>query len=83
MSLITRLKRRKAQRKGNAFIKTFKGKNENEIKQLYLDSREFANNEVVLSHLFFTYPSMISALPIDYQKKMINSNFNILFLQNA
>ncbi len=77
MSLITRLKRRKAQRKGNAFIKTFKGKNENEIKQLYLDSREFANNEVVLSHLFFTYPSIISALPIDYQKKMINSNFNM------
>ncbi len=77
MSLITRLKRRKAQRKGNAFIKTFKGKSENEIKQLFLDSREFANNEVVLSHLFFTYPSMISVLPIDYQKKMINSNFTM------
>ena len=75
MSLFETMEKRRNQRKGNEFIRTFSNKTENEVKQLYLDSKDFTNNEVVLSHLFFTYPSIISVLPLDYQKKMINSNF--------
>ena len=77
MSLFQTLEKRSKQKKGNAFVKSFSNKSENEIKQLYLDSKEFANNEVVLSHLFFTYPSIINVLPLDYQKQMINSNFSM------
>lgn len=75
MSFIDTLKRRSAQHRGNSFIKSLKGKSELEVKQIYLDTKDVTNNEVVLSHLFFTYPSIISVLPTEYQTKMINSNF--------
>ena len=77
MGLFDTIKKRHEQRKGNAFIKSLKNKKELEIKRMYLDNKEIANNEIVLSHLFFAYPSIISVLSIGFQRKMINSNFNM------
>ena len=77
MGLFDTIKKRHEQRKGNAFIKSLKNKKELEVKRMYLDNKEIANNEIVLSHLFFAYPSIISVLPIGFQRKMINSNFNM------
>ena len=74
MSFFNDIKTRQIQRRGNAFIKKLENKNDIEAKQLYLDNKEFHNNEIVLSYIFFHFPSLISLLPLDFQKTMINSN---------
>ena len=48
-----------------------------EIEQAYLDNKEFQNNEIVLSYLFFKLPSIIRILPLDFQISRLNSNLNM------
>ena len=55
MSLLDDLKNRSNQKKGKAFINSLIGKNETEVKQMYLDNKDMQSNEIVLSHLFFNY----------------------------
>ncbi len=77
MSLIKNIKNRTNQRKGNAFIKSLSKMNETEVKQAYLDNKDIQSNEIVLSHLFFNYTSLISMLPLEFQKNMLNSNISM------
>ena len=68
MSLFKQMQSRQIQKKANSFIRSLENKSEKEIEQAYLDNKEFENNEIVLSHLFFKYPSLIRILPIEFQK---------------
>ena len=77
MSLFKEIKSRQIQRKANSFIESLKKKNENEVEQAYLDNKEFENNEIVLSYLFFNHPSLIRILPVEFQKSRINSNLSM------
>ena len=77
MSFLDDIKTRQIQKKGNAFIKSLHGKSDIEAKQMYLDNKDFHNNEIVLSYIFFNFPSLISLLPLDFQKSMINSNISM------
>ena len=77
MSLFKEFKSRQIQKKAYAFIESLKNKSEKEIEQLYLDNKEFENNEIVLSYLFFNHVSLIRILPIDFQIQMLNSNLNM------
>ena len=77
MSFIDDLKNRANQKKGNAFIKSLQGKNETEVKQAFLDNEDLHSNEIVLSHLFFNYTSLINMLPQEFQQNMINSNLSM------
>ena len=74
MSFLNDMKTRRMQKKGNAFIKSLKNKTDVEAKQMYLDNEALHSNEIVLSYIFFNFPSLISLLPLDFQKTMINSN---------
>ena len=76
MSFFQKLKNRTNQRKAESFIKKIENKEENEVKQAFLDNKDFHNNEIVLRYLFFNYVGLISMLPIDFQKIMINSNLS-------
>ncbi len=77
MSLFKQFQSRQIARKANNFIKTLKNKSEKEVEQAYLDNKEFENNEIVLSYLFFNYPSLIRIMPVDFQKSRINSNLQM------
>lgn len=77
MSLFKEIKSRQIQKKANDFIKSLSNKNEKEIEQAYLNSKEFENNEIVLSYLFFHHPSLIRILPLDFQKSRLNSNLSM------
>ena len=57
MSLFKQMKSRQIQRRANDFIKSLSNKSEKEIEQAYLNTKEFENNEIVLSYLFFHHPS--------------------------
>ncbi len=80
MSLLKDMKNRQVQRKANDFIAKLKNKSEKEIEIAYLDNKEFANNEIVLSYLFFNHPSLIRILPLDFQVSRINSNLTMFNL---
>ena len=77
MSLFKEMKSRQIQRKANSFIESLKKKSEKEIEQAYLDNKEFENNEIVLSYLFFNHVNLIRILPIDFQISRINSNLSM------
>ena len=71
------MKMRQLQKRANAFVNSLEGKSDKEVEQAYLDNKEFTNNEIVLSFLFFKHPSLIRILPIDFQKSRINSNLSM------
>ena len=77
MSLFKEFKSRQIQKKAYAFIESLKNKSEKQIEQLYLDNKEFENNEIVLSYLFFNHVNLIRILPIDFQISRINSNLSM------
>ena len=77
MSLFKEMKSRQIQKKANDFIKSLGNKSEKDIEQAYLNTKEFENNEIVLSYLFFHHPSLIRILPIDFQKSRLNSNLSM------
>lgn len=77
MSLFKKMQSRQLQRKANNFIKSLSKKSEKEIEQAYLDNKEFENDEIVLSFLFFKHPNLIRILPIDFQVSRINSNLTM------
>ena len=77
MSLFKQFQSRQIARKANNFIKGLKNKSEKEVEQAYLDNKEFENNEIVLSYLFFNYPSLIRIMPLEFQKSRINSNLQM------
>ena len=79
MSLFKEFQSRQIQRRANSFIKSLKNKSEKEVEQAYLNNKEFENNEIVLSYLFFNYPSLIRILPLEFQKSRINSNINMFY----
>ena len=77
MSFLEQLHKRQAQKKANDFIHSLEGKSLKYIEQAYLDNRELANNEIVLSYLFFKHPELIRILPRKFQKSRLNSNVNM------
>jgi ABC-2 type transport system permease protein len=77
MSLFKQFQSRQMARKANNFIKGLKGKSEKEAEKAYFDNKEFENNEIVLSYLFFNYPSLIRIMPVEFQKSRINSNLKM------
>ena len=77
MSFFKQMQSRKIQKKANNFIKTLNTKSTKEVEQAYLDNKEFENNEIVLSYLFFKQPSLIRILPLDFQISRLNSNLNM------
>ena len=77
MSLFKQFQSRAIAKKANNFIKGLKGKSEKEAEKAYLDNKEFENNEIVLSYLFFNYPSLIRIMPVEFQKSRINSNLKM------
>ena len=77
MSLFSDFQTRQLQKKANNFIKSLDKLSDKEIEQAYLDNKEFQNNEIVLSYLFFKLPSIIRILPLDFQISRLNSNLNM------
>lgn len=77
MSLFEERKKRKKQAKANAYIKSLKGKETKDIEKSFLDNKEFENNEIVLSYLFFNHKELIRILPLDFQVSRINSNLSM------
>ena len=77
MSLFKEFQSRQIQKKANNFIKSLENKSEKEVEKAYLETPEFENNEIVLSYLFFNYPSLIRIMPIEFQKSRINSNLSM------
>ena len=77
MSFLEQLHKRQVQKKANDFIHSLEGKSLKYIEQAYLDNRELANNEIVLSYLFFKHPELIRILPRKFQKSRLNSNVNM------
>ncbi len=77
MSFFEERKKRKMQSRANAYIKSLKGKEIKDIEKSFLDNKEFENNEIVLSHLFFNYKELIRILPLDFQVSRVNSNLSM------
>lgn len=77
MSFIDTMKTRMIQKKANDFIKTLDKKTSKEVEQAFLDNKEFQNNEIVLSYIFFKQPHMIRILPLDFQISRLNSNLTM------
>ena len=77
MSLFSDFQTRQLQKKANNFIRSLDKLSDKEIEQAYLDNKEFQNNEIVLSYLFFKLPSIIRILPLDFQISRLNSNLNM------
>ena len=77
MSLFSDFQTRQLQKKANNFIRSLDKLSDKEIEQAYLDNKEFENNEIVLSYLFFKLPSIIRILPLDFQISRLNSNLNM------
>lgn len=77
MSLFERMKKEKIRKKSEDFIKKCSKLTDKEIEQEFLDNKEFEDNEIVLSYLFFHHPDLIRILPIEFQKSRVNSNLNM------
>ena len=77
MSFLEQLRKRQAQKKANDFIHSLEGKSLKYIEQAYLDNKELANSEIVLSYLFFKHPELIKILPKKFQVSRLNSNVNM------
>lgn len=77
MSFFKEMQSRKIQKKANNFIKSLDSKSAKEVEQAYLDNKEFENNEIVLSYLFFKQPQLIRILPLDFQVSRLNSNLTM------
>lgn len=77
MSLFEERKKRKIQSRANAYIKSLNGKETKDIEKSFLDNKEFENNEIVLSYLFFNHKELIRILPLDFQVSRINSNLSM------
>lgn len=77
MSFFKEMQSRKIQKKANNFIKSLDSLSEKEVEQAYLDNKEFENNEIVLSYLFFKQPKLIRILPLEFQISRLNSNLNM------
>ena len=77
MSFLEQLHKRQVQKKANDFIHSLEGKSLKYIEQAYLDNKELANNEIVLSYLFFKHPELIRILPRKFQKSRLNSNISM------
>ena len=77
MSFFEKRKKRKIQSRANAYIKSLKGKEIKDIEKSFLDNKEFENNEIVLSHLFFNYKELIRILPLNFQVSRVNSNLSM------
>ena len=77
MSLFKEMKSRQVQKKANDFIQSLGNKSDKDIEQIYLNTKEFENNEIVLSYLFFHHPSLIRILPLEFQKSRLNSNLSM------
>jgi len=74
MGILDDIVNRQNQKKAYSFIEKIKTKSDNEIEQEFLNSKEFQNNEIVLSHIFFNNPSLIRILPLEFQVSRLNSN---------
>ena len=77
MSIIDDFIYRQNQKKANSFVESLKSKNDKELEQAFFDSKDFQNNEIVLSYIFFNHPPLIKILPLDFQKSRINSNLTM------
>lgn len=77
MSIFKTLQTRQNQKKANDFIKSLSRKTDKQIEQAFLDNKEFQNNEIVLSYLFFNHPRLIRILPLKFQIERINSNLTM------
>ena len=71
-NVFKQMQSRQIQRRANNFIKSLEGKSERYVEHAYLDNKEFENNEIVLSYIFFKYPSLIKILPVKFQISRIN-----------
>ena len=60
MSLFERMKKEKIRKKSEDFIKKCSKLTDKEIEQEFLDNKEFEDNEIVLSYLFFHHPDYMS-----------------------
>ena len=76
-NVFKQMQSRQIQRRANNFIKSLEGKSERYVEHAYLDNKEFENNEIVLSYIFFKYPSLIKILPVKFQISRINSNLDM------
>lgn len=76
-SIFQQMQTRQIQKKANNFIKSLDKLSDKEKEQAYLDNKEFENNEIVLSYLFFKVPSIIRILPLEFQISRLNSNLNM------
>ncbi len=52
-NVFKQMQSRQIQRRANNFIKSLEGKSERYVEHAYLDNKEFENNEIVLSYIFF------------------------------
>ena len=77
MSIINDFVYRQNQKRANHFVESLKKKSDKDIEQAFLNNKEFQNNEIVLSYIFFNHPSLIRILPLEFQKSRINSNLNM------
>ena len=80
-SIFQQMQTRQIQKKANNFIKSLDKLSDKEKEQAYLDNKEFENNEIVLSYLFFKVPSIIRILPLEFQISRLNSNLNMLLVK--
>ncbi len=76
-NVFKQMQSRQIQKKANNFIKSLENKNEKYVEHAYLDNKEFKNNEIVLSYIFFKYPNLIKILPVKFQMSRVNSNLNM------
>lgn len=76
-SVFKTMQSRQMQKRANSFINSLSNKPEKEVLQAYLDNKEFENDEIVLSFIFFKYPNLIRVLPTDFQVSRINSNLTM------
>ncbi len=77
MGLLDDIVNRQNQKRANSFVEKIKTKSDSEIEQEFLNTKEFQNNEIVLSHIFFNNPSLIRILPLEFQVNRINSNLSM------
>lgn len=78
-SLFKTMQSRQMQKKAQEFIENLSKLSDKEIEEEYLNNKEFENNEIVLSYLFFHHPKLIRILPLEFQKSRINSNLNMFY----
>ncbi len=76
-NIFKQMQSRQIQHRANNFIKTLENKSDKYIEHAYLDNKEFRNNEIVLSYIFFKHPHLIKMLPVKFQMSRINSNLSM------